>query len=53
MASKGQKFNKYHDDLKEEILNKYNSGVPGPQLAKEYGTSRFTIASWKSSRAIY
>jgi len=46
MASKGQKFNKYHDDLKEEILNKYNSGVPGPQLAKEYGISRFTIASW-------
>ncbi len=46
MASKGQKFNKYLDDLKEEILNKYNSGIPGPQLAKEYDISRFTIASW-------
>ena len=46
MASKGQKFNKYLDDLKEEILNKYNSGVPGPHLAKEYSISRFTIASW-------
>ncbi len=32
--------------MKEEIVNKYNSGVPGPQLAKEYGISRFTIASW-------
>lgn len=32
--------------MKEEIVNKYNSGVPGPQLAKEYGISRYTIASW-------
>ena len=46
MASKGQKFNKYFGDLKEEILSKYNFGTPGPQLAKEYGISRFTIASW-------
>ena len=34
------------DDSKEEILSKYNFGTPGPQLAKEYGISRFTIASW-------
>ena len=46
MALKGQKFNKYFDDLKIEILDKYNSGIPGPQLAKEYGISRFTIATW-------
>ncbi len=46
MALKGQKFNKYFDDLKVEILDKYNSGIPGPQLAKEYGISRFTIATW-------
>ena len=46
MASKGQKFNKYVDDLKEKILAKYNSGISGPQLSKEYGISRFTIANW-------
>ena len=46
MAKKGQKFNKYFDDLKEEIIREYNSGTPGPRLAKEYGISRFTIAGW-------
>ena len=46
MASKGQKFQKVDEKTKEEILSKYNSGIPGPQLAKEYSISRFTIASW-------
>ena len=46
MALKGQIYNIYQDDLKKEIINKYNSGIPGPRLAKEYGISRFTIATW-------
>ena len=46
MASKGQKFKKYSDDLKAEIISKYNSGTSGPQLAKEYEMSRYTISGW-------
>jgi len=46
MALKGQTFSTYQDDLKKEIIEKYNSGIPGPRLAKEYGISRFTIATW-------
>ena len=46
MASKGQKFSKYSDELKKEIVKKYFSGIPGPRLAKEYDISRFTIAGW-------
>ena len=46
MASKGQKFCKYSDEEKKEIVEKYFSGIPGPRLAKEYDISRFTIAGW-------
>lgn len=32
MASKGQKFNNYSDDLRNEVLNKYISGIPSSRL---------------------
>lgn len=48
MASKGQKFIKYTQNEKEEIINKYKSGMSGYFLAKEYGIPVGTIKSWKS-----
>ena len=36
MAKKGQKFLKYNDNKKEEIINRYIKGESGYQLAKEY-----------------
>ena len=44
MAIKGQKFNKYSDELKTEILNKYFSGYgTAKSLGKEYNISYKTI----------
>ena len=47
MASKGQKFNKYSVELKNEILNKYleGKGTTGT-LGQEYGISKGTIKTW-------
>ena len=47
MAKKGQKFNKYTPKQRKEILDKYLSNQ-GSQysLAREYGISRKTIATW-------
>ena len=40
MATKGQKFNKYTEELKLEIVNKYlNNQGSSRSLAKEYGIS--------------
>ena len=47
MASKGQKYNKYCDELKEEIIKKYNEGNGSSRsLGKEYGISYRTIDTW-------
>ena len=47
MASKGQKFNKYSVELKNEIINKYFEGKYTPRsIGKEYGISRKTIEPW-------
>jgi transposase-like protein len=47
MASKGQKFNKYTVELKNEILNKYFEGKGTSRtLGKEYGISYRTIDTW-------
>jgi hypothetical protein len=47
MAKKGQKFIKYIDDERNEILNKYLNGVPSLRLAEEYGIPSKTIRNWK------
>ena len=40
MASKGQKFNKYSDNLKKEIIQKYLDGKGSSRsLGKEYNIS--------------
>ena len=48
MASKGQKFLKYSDKEKSEIIEKYKKGESGYQLAKEYGIPVGTLKTWKS-----
>lgn len=46
MASKGQKFIRYTDEERTEIVNKYLSGKYGYQsLAKEYNISWKTVES--------
>ena len=47
MARKGQKFNKYSKELKEEILRKYHEDyIPMKSLAEEYGIPQKTIEGW-------
>ena len=48
MAKKGQKFLKYTNEVKNEIIKKYLSGISGYYLAKEYGIPVSTIKTWKS-----
>lgn len=44
MGTKGQKYNKYSLELKNEIIDKYYSGnYSSRYLAKEYGISYKTI----------
>ena len=47
MAKKGQKFLKYTDEERKEILDKYLKGIPSPRLEKEYGIPEKTIRNWK------
>ena len=47
MARKGQIFNKYSKELKEEILNEYFKGNGGSvYLGKKYNISSNTIDTW-------
>ena len=47
MATKGQKFNKYSDEIRLEIMNKYLSGnFSSSILAKEYEIPIKTIKNW-------
>ena len=47
MASKGQKFNSYSSELKQEVLNKYlNQNQSYSSLAMEYGVPKGTIKTW-------
>ena len=50
MVSKGQKFNKYSEEFKDEILEKLNKGITSNYLAKEYNISRGTILTWMNKR---
>lgn len=47
MASKGQKFKKYSNDLKQAILHEYfENGVDTSSLGKWYGIPRESIKNW-------
>ena len=48
MASKGQKFLKYTEEKKNEILKRYLNGESGNFLSKEYGIPLGTLKTWKS-----
>ena len=50
MASKNQKFNKYPQKLKDEILKELNNGVSSGYLAKKYNIPIGTIYTWMSKR---
>ncbi len=47
MASKGQKFNNYSNEFRNEIIQKYISGIPSTRLEKEYNIPQGTIRNWK------
>ena len=47
MAKKGQKFNSYSEEIKEEVLKKYfEKYMSSGALEKEYGISQKTIRNW-------
>ncbi len=46
MASKGQKFNKYNQNLKDEVLRQYLEGVSSTYLSKKYNIPKGTIKTW-------
>ena len=46
MASKGQKFQKYIQEEKEQILNEYLRGVSSTYLSKKYNIPKGTIKTW-------
>ena len=46
MASKGQKFSKYNEDIKEIIVNEYLSGIASGYLSNMYGVPKGTIKTW-------
>lgn len=47
MAKKGQTFNKYSKELKEEIMNKYlNNKGTSNYLSKEYNIPLKTVKTW-------
>lgn len=50
MALKGQKFNKYSDDLKQEIMNKVKQGISIRYVAKQYNIPSGTIFTWTDKR---
>ena len=53
MAKKGQKFKKYSNDLRNEIINKYISGIPSSRLEEEYNIPQKTIRGWKRKYIIH
>lgn len=50
MASKGQKFNKYPEELKQEIINKVKEGISLRYLAKQYKIPFGTICTWTDKK---
>lgn len=46
MAKKGQKFNKYTEELKEIVIKEYLSGVSSWYLERKYNIPYKTIQTW-------
>ena len=47
MASKGQKFKRYDQDTKDDILKQLQKGVSSYYLSKKYDIPSRTIQNWK------
>ena len=47
MASKGQKFQKYTQQEKEEYVRMYQEGKPSSYFERELGISANTIRMWQ------
>jgi transposase len=47
MASKGQKFKKWDDKLKEVIIKELKNGHSYRELAKKYNMPKGTISNWQ------
>ena len=47
MASKGQKFHRYDELLKQQVFKLYLEGRSAQSLEDEFGVSRKTIETWK------
>lgn len=50
MAKKGQKFKKYSEELKEEVIKEYLSGVSSWYLERKYEIPYKTIQTWGRKR---
>ena len=48
MAKKGQKFLRYTEAEKIEIIEQYKNGISGYYLARQYGIPVGTIKTWKT-----
>lgn len=47
MASKGQKFNRYSSNLKDEIINELLEGKSYTELSRKYDVPAKTISTWQ------
>ena len=47
MASKGQEFKKYSNNLKEKMINELLNGKSYTELSRKYNVSAKTISAWK------
>ena len=50
MAKKGQKFSKYPDNLKQEIMEKIKQGMSIRYVAKQYNIPSGTIFTWTDKK---
>ena len=53
MASKGQKFNKYTEDIINEVLNELKIGKSSLQISRERNIPAKTIRTWKLKRILH
>ena len=47
MASKGQKFKRYSDEVKNTILEELRNGYSCRYLSRKYNVSEKTISTWQ------
>ena len=53
MASKGQKFNKYTEEMINEVLEELKLGKSSLQISKERNIPAKTIRTWKFKRILH